>query len=386
MKVRILVIVVVLALIAGVVYRTQFAESDDGRPGGGDRAIAVKTVAVEVRDFPRVIDLPGTLEAAQQVAIVAQTSGTVLRQHVQEGDQVRAGEPLFTLDARPAQARIAQSQAALIGARAETAEAEKTVERLAPLMQSGYISQQEFDDARVALETARARAGTAGAELESARLDAQYAQIRSPIAGRVGRIAIRQGSLVQAGGEPLTTVVAPGALDVRSALSEADWPQVIAARAAGRVMAEVRPDSLGAPVEQASAVQGELVFVDTQIDPATGAVPLKVRIAGSPGALMPGQGVRLRLMLGSLADVNVLPEAALQQGQEGTYVYVVRDDRAVIQPVRATHNLDGLLVVEGELQAGEPVLIEVPKRLRAGGAVRLEGAPDADRKPGKAGS
>jgi RND family efflux transporter MFP subunit len=385
MKVRILVIVVVLALIAGVIYRTQFAESDDGRQGGGDRALAVKTVAVAVRDFPRVIDLPGTLEAAQQVAIVAQTSGTVLRQHVQEGDPVRAGETLFTLDARPAQARIAQSQAALTGARAEAAEAAKKMERLAPLMQSGYISQQEYDDARLALEAARARTGTAGAELESARLDAQYAQIRSPIAGRVGRIAIRQGSLVQAGGEPLTTVVAPGALDVRSALAEGDWPQVIAARAAGRVMAEVRPDSLGSPAGQATAVQGELVFVDTQLDPATGAVPLKVRISGSPGALMPGQGVRLRLLLGSLSDVNVLPEAALQQGQDGTYVYVVRDGRAVIQPVRATHSLDGLLVVEGELQAGESVLIEVPKRLKAGGPVRLDGA-SSDNRPGKAGS
>jgi len=375
MKVRILVIVVVLALIAGVVYRTQFVENGGDTQGGGDRALAVKTVVVAVRDFPRVIDLPGTLEAAQQVAIVAQTSGTVLRQHVQEGDQVRSGETLFTLDARPAQARIAQSQAALTGARAETAEAAKKMERLAPLMKSGYISQQEFDDARLALEAARARAGTAGAELESARLDAQYAQIRAPIAGRVGRIAIRQGSLVQAGGEPLTTVVAPGALDVRSALAEGDWPQVIAARAAGKVMAEVRPDSLGATAQQASAVQGELVFVDTQLDPATGAVPLKVRIAGSPGALMPGQGVRLRLLLGSLSDVKVLPEAALQQGQDGTYVYVVRDGRAVVQPVRATYSLDGQQVVEGELQVGEAVLIEVPKRLRAGGKVTLEGKP-----------
>ncbi|MGB9130667.1 MAG: efflux RND transporter periplasmic adaptor subunit [Thiobacillus sp.] len=373
MKVRILVIVVVLALIAGVVVRTQFAETGDDKKGSGDRALAVKTVPVAVRDFPRVIDLPGTLEAAQQVAIVAQTSGTVLRQHVQEGAQVRAGETLFTLDARPAQARIAQSQAALTGARAETAEAAKKLERLAPLMKSGYISQQEFDDAQLTLESARARAGTASAELESARIDAQYAQIRAPIAGRVGRIAIRQGSLVQAGGEPLTTIVAPGALDVRSGLAEADWPQVIAARAAGKVMAGVRPDTLGAADQQATAMQGELVFVDTQLDPATGAVPLKVRLDGSPGALMPGQGVRLRLMLGSLTNVKVLPEAALQQSQEGTYVYVVRDGRAVVQPVRATHSLDGLLVVEGELQAGEAVLIEVPKRLKAGGKVTLEG-------------
>ncbi|MHB1187862.1 efflux RND transporter periplasmic adaptor subunit [Thiobacillus sp.] len=385
MKVRMLVTVIVLALIAGVVVRTQIAETGDDKQGGGDRALAVKTVAVAVRDFPRVIDLPGTLEAAQQVAIIAQAGGTVLRQHVQEGAQVRAGETLFTLDARPAQARIAQSQAVLTGARAETTEAARKLERLAPLMQSGYISQQEFDDAQVALESARARAGTARAELESARLDAQYTQIRSPIAGRVGRIAIRQGSLVQAGGEPLTTIVAPGALDVRSGLAEADWPQVIAARAAGKVMAEVYPDSLGVAAQPATAARGELVFVDTQIDPATGAVPLKVRLERSPGALMPGQGVRLRLLLGSLANVMVLPEATLQHGQDGSYVYVVRDGRAVVQPVRALHNLDGQLVVKGDLQAGEAVLIEVPKRLKAGGKVALEGAP-AEKKPGKAGS
>jgi RND family efflux transporter MFP subunit len=383
MKVRMLVTVIVLGLVAGVLYRTQIAGSGDDKKGGGERALAVKTVAVAVRDFPRVIDLPGTLEAAQQVVIVAQASGTVLRQHVQEGAQVRAGEVLFTLDARPAQARIAQSRAALAGARAETADAAKKLARLAPLMQSGYISQQEFDDARVALESARARAGTASAELESARLDAQYTQIRSPIGGRVGRIAIRQGSLVQAGGEPLTTIVAPGALDVRAGLAEADWPQLIAARAAGKVMAEVYPDTLGSG--QRTTARGELVFVDTQLDPATGAVPLKVRLEGSPGGLMPGQGVRLRLLLGSLADVMVLPEAALQHGQDGSYVYVVRDGRAVVQPVRATHNLDGQVVVEGGLQAGEAVLVEIPKRLKAGGKVTLEGAA-ADKKPARAGS
>ena len=114
MKMRILLVVVVLGLMAGVAYRIQHSSSGD-KKGGGDRALSVRTVPVAVRDFPRVIDLPGTLEAAQQVAIVAQTGGTVLRQHVQEGDAVRAGQVLFSLDSRPAQARIAQSQATLAG-------------------------------------------------------------------------------------------------------------------------------------------------------------------------------------------------------------------------------------------------------------------------------
>jgi len=368
MKLRIFLLVIVLALVAGVVYRIQNQQAGDDKRGGGNRALSVKTMPVAVRDFPRVIDLPGTLEAAQQVSIVAQVSGTVLQQHVQEGDAVRAGQTLFTLDARPAQARIAQSQATLAGARAEAAEAEKKLERLSPLLQSGYISRQEFADAQLAQEAVRARAGAARAELEAARLDAQYAQIRAPIAGRVGRIGIRAGSLVQAGGEPLTTLVAPGALDVRASVAQQDLPELVAARARGKVMAEVFHD-----LDSAARAQGELVFVDAQIDPTTGAVPIKVRLAGPQPALLPGQGVRVRLLLGTEPNARVVPEAALQHAQEGTYVYVVRNGKAVVQPVKQTRSLDGAYVVEGELRAGEPVLIEIPQRLKAGSKVKLEG-------------
>ena len=378
MKTRILLAVVVLALVAGVVYRTQF-ESADGRGGGGG-AIEVKTVAAEVRDFPVGIELPGTLEAAQQVNIVSQVGGALTKQHVQEGDAVRAGQVLFTLDARPAQARMAQSRAALTGARAETAEAEKKLERLKPLMQTGYISRQEYDDAQVAAESARARAGAAAAALDAARLDAQYAQIRAPIDGRVGRIGVRPGALVQAGGDALTTIVAPGALDVRAWLAEADWAAVSAARAAGKVAAEIHPDALTPVGRGAPLAHGELVFVDAQIDPATGAVPIKVRMHTLPAALLAGQGVRLRLLLGKQAGSTVLPEATLQHGQQGTYVYVVREGVAAVQPVTVTHRLDGMLAIEGGLAAGERVLQEIPKRLKAGGKVRLEGERPAGEK------
>lgn len=369
MKLRILVALIVLALIAGVVYRVQNQKTGSDRQGGGDRALSVKTVPVAKRDFPRVIDLPGTLEAAQQVAIVAQAGGSVLRQYVQEGEAVRAGQLLFSLDASPAQARIAQSQATLGGARAETAEAQQKLERLNPLMQSGYISRQEYDDARLALEAARARAGTARAELEAAQFDVQYAQIRAPIAGRVGRIAVRPGSLVQAGGEPLTTLIAPGALDVRASVAQQDWPELAAARTQGKVTAEVFHD-----VERTAQAQGELVFVDSQIDATTGAVPIKVRLKDTPPALLSGQGVRVRLLLGAEPNAKVVPEAALQHAQQGTYVYVVRDGKAVAQPVKLLRSLDGEHMVEGELRAGEPVLIEIPQRLKAGSAVKPEGA------------
>lgn len=375
MKLRLLLLVIVSALVAGVVYRLQFADTGDDRKRGGDKALSVKTVPVAVRDFPRVIDLPGTLEAAQQVAIVSQASGTLQRQHVQEGDTVRAGQVLFSLDARPAQARIAQSQAALAGARAEMAEAQQKLERLTPLMQPGYISRQEFDDAQLALEAARARAGTAGAELTTARLDAQYAEIRAPIAGRVGRIAVRPGSLVQAGGATLTSLMSDGEIDVRASVAQQDWPQLALARKQGKVMADIFFDA-----DHTLRAQGELVFVDAQIDAATGTVPIKVRLLGTPPALLSGQGVQLRLQLGTEPGAKVVPEAALQHGQQGNYVYVVRGGKAMVQAVEQIRSLDGEVVVGGDLHAGEPVLIEIPQRLKAGGKVEPEGV----KKPGQA--
>jgi RND family efflux transporter MFP subunit len=379
MKLRLFVALIVLALVAGVVYRIQHQDSDaDGTRGGGDRAIEVRTQPVEVRDFPRVIDLPGTLEAAQQVAIVAQVGGTLLRQHVEEGDAVRAGQLLFSLDSRPAEARIAQSQATLTGARAETAEAEKKLERLDPLMQSGYISRQEYDDALLALEAARARAGTARAEMQAAQLEVQYAEIRAPIAGRIGRIDVRQGSLIQAGGDPLTTILAPGALDVRASVAQQDLRELAAAQAQGRVTAEVFFDT-----DLTMRAPGVLVFVDSQIDPTTGTLPIKVRLSDTPPTLLSGQGVRVRLLLGIEPNASVVPEAALQHAQQGTYVYVVRDGKAEVQPVRAVRSLDGEYMVEGELRAGEPVLIEIPQRLKSGSKVRLEGG-EAEGKEGKA--
>ncbi len=366
MKLRIFIVILVLAIVVGVVYRIQNQESGDDKKRGGDRAISVKTVPVVARDFPRVIDLPGTLEAAQQVAIVSQLSSTVLRQHVQEGDAVRVGQMLFSLDGRPAQARIAQSQATLGGARAEAAEAGKKVERLSPLMQSGYISRQEFDDAKLVLESVRARVGTARAELDVAQLDARYAQIRAPIAGRIGRINVRAGSLVQAGGEPLTTLLAPGALDVRASIAQQDWPQLAAARAQGKVMANI-----AYATDASLRAQAELVFVDAQIDPTTGAVPIKLRLVGTLPALLSGQGVRVRLLLGIEPNAKVVPEAALQHAQDGAYIYVVRNGKAVAQTVKLIRNLDGEQVVEGDLRAGEPVVIEIPQRLKDGGAVKL---------------
>lgn len=380
MKLRIVLVLIALALVAGVIYRIQHQENENEKKrGGGDRALSVKTVPVEVRDFPRVIDVPGTLEAAQQVDIVAQLSSTVTKQHVQEGDSVRAGQRLFSLDARPAAARVAQSRAALAGARAETAEAGKKVERLAPLMQSGYISRQEYDDAKLAQASAQARAGTARAELEAAQLDARYAEIRAPIAGRVGRIAVRPGSLVQAGGEPLTTLLAPGALDVRASVSQQDWPDLAAARARGRIGAEIYGEGDGN-----ARAQGDLVFVDSQIDAATGAVPIKVRLTGAPVALLSGQGVRVRLQLGVIPNAKVVPEAALQHAQQGSYVYLVRGGKAVVEDVELIRSLDGQQVVEGALRAGEPVIVEIPQRLKAGSAVKLEGqrGPDKAGKPG----
>lgn len=376
MKVRLLVAVVVIALIAGVAYRIQQQDEAGGTrgkggPGGGGPALAVKTVPVVVQDFPVVIEVPGTLEAAQQAAVSAQVGGVLLRQEVKEGDTVRAGQTLFRLDARAAQTQIAQNRASLAGARAEAAEAQKKLDRLQPLLASGYISQQEIGDAMLARDAARARAASAQAALDAARLDQDYATIRAPFAGRIGRIAAKPGDLVQAG-SALTTLTQARALDVRASVAQQDWPALAAAQARGPVAATIYADLGTNPL-----AEGRLDFVDSQLDAASGAVQIKVRLATRPAALLPGQSVRVRLTVGAETGARVVPEAALQHAQDGAYVYVVRDGKAVLQKVTLLRALDGRQALAGELAAGEPVLVEIPQRLKAGGAVRLAGQKPA---------
>lgn len=373
MKLRIVWVLIVLALIAGVVYRTNEKPAPtEGRRGGAGPGgvISVRTVPVAVRDLPRVLDLPGTIDAAKQVAIVAQTSGVLQQQRVQEGQAVRAGELLFALDARPLAAQIAQHRATLAGAQAAERQAGRVVTQLAPLNAPGYISRKEFADAQLAQASAQANAGAARAALQAAQLEWNNTQIRSPIAGRVGRINVQPGSLVQANAQtPLTTIIAPGALDVRASVAQQDWPQLAEARARGKVFAEIYTAD-----NKTAIARGELVFVDSQIDAATGAVAIKVRLIAPPPSLLSGQGVRMRLLLGDEAGVRVIPDSALQQAQEGSYVYVVRGGKAVLQRVTAVRTLDNDVVVDGKLAAGEPVLIEIPQRLKDGSKVKLEGA------------
>ena len=373
MKLRIVLVLIVLALIAGVVYRTNEKPTPtEGRRGGGGPGgvISVRTVPVVVRDLPRVLDLPGTVDAAKQVDIVAQTSGVLQQQRVQEGQAVRAGELLFTLDARPLSAQIAQQRATLAGAQAAERQAGRLVTQLAPLNAPGYISRKEFADAQLAQASAQANAGAARAALQAAQLEWNNTQIRSPIAGRVGRINVQPGSLVQSNAQtPLTTIIAPGALDVRASVAQQDWPKLAEARARGKVFAEIYTDD-----NKTAIARGELVFVDSQIDAATGAVAIKVRLIAPSPSLLSGQGVQMRLLLGDEANVRVVPDSALQQAQEGSYVYVVRGGKAVLQRVTAVRTLDNNVVVDGKLAAGEPVLIEIPQRLKDGSKVQLEGA------------
>lgn len=376
MKTKLLLAVLVIALIAGVAWRlgTRDAGGAAGPRGGGGGGgpIAVQTVPVRQLDFPRVLDLPGTLEAEDQLAIVPQVSGVLLRQPVAEGGAVRAGDVLFELDARPAQARVRQGQAALAGAEAEMADATRTLERLQPLLEPGYVSQQELDSARLALEAARARAATARAERSSAQLDAGYAVIRAPVSGTLGRVRVQPGQLVQAGAEALATVVAAGGMLVRASVAEQDWPQLAAARAAGPVTGEVR-DKAGSRV----LARGTLSFVDNLLDPASGAVAIKLTLKDPPASLLSGQALPLRLILGADTAALAVPDAAVQYAQEGSYVYVVRDGKAVAQPVQGVRSLDGLTQVRGTLRPGEAVLVEIPKRLKDGSAVKLAAGQSA---------
>lgn len=374
MILRLVAVALVLTLVAATVYRVLENRTPDPARSGEGRAMGVKTVPVAVRDFPLVLELAGTVEAAREAALAPQVAGVLARIHVREGQTVAPGAPLFALDARAQEARAAQSRAALTGAEMELAEADKTLARLEPLRAEGFISQQEYDDAVLAQASARARVLSTRSALEAARLEAGFARVVAPFAGRVGRIEAKVGDFVPAG-QALTVLTGAGGLDVRAAVPQADWPALEAALRAGGVTAALYSEDQTGPV-----ARGTLAFADNRLDPATGAVPVRIAVS-EPGMLLPGQTVRVRLSVGTLPAATVIPDAALQLAQEGAFVFVVREGKAELVRVTPLRRLDGALAVTGALAAGEPVIVEVPRRLRAGGAVTPSGEKPATADP-----
>ena len=342
--------------------------------GGGQKRpsprVAVTVAKVEQRDVPVEIGATGTVEPIETAAVGSQVGGVVTRLAFSEGDEVRQGQLLILLDPRPFRAALDQARANLMRDVAQARSARLDAERADQLFRQSLISAAEHDRA---VATADALEGTVRADsaaVATARLNHEYASIRSPIAGRTGSLNVHVGDLVKAAtSEPLVTVNRLRPIRVRFTVSQSELPRVQRYRAANpKVIVQAAGDD-------SLAYVGRLTFVDNAVDAATGTLLLKGEFPNEERRLWPGEFVQVRLVLTTLRNATVVPATAIATGQQGTYVFVLNpDSTASSRPVAVDRSDDVTAVVSSGLKAGETVVTDGQFRLSPGARVLVRGA------------
>lgn len=314
-----------------------------------------KTVRVDLRAI-------GQVEPVRAVAVRSRASGELQRVHFEEGQYVREGQVLFTIDPRPARAALSRAEAQLARDRAELKQAESDVARYARLVAQDFVTRQQYDQAETAASTARAVVAADQAAAENARLELAYATIASPVSGRTGNLQVKQGNLVQANGAVLVTVNQTRPIYVSFAVPVQYLPVVRARR-------DLRARAVPAQTGMEPA-EGALSFVDNAVDSATSTILLKATFPNEDEALWPGQFVDVTLTLGEEPDRVVVPSGAVQNGQDGTYVYVVGPGQKVdLRPVRVARQDAAEAVIDEGLQGDETVVTDGQLRLVPGSRV-----------------
>lgn len=337
--------------------------------------VPVLAAAVERRPVPFTIGANGTVEPLETVAIEAQVSGVLLRVGFKEGDEVRAGQVLFEIDPAPYRATLEQAEGALARDQAQLVAATEDVRRFDALVQKEYVTTQQADQARATAAALEATVQSDKGAVQSARINLQYATIRSPIAGKAGNLMLRPGNLVRAAsGSPLVTINRIHPILVRFAVPATQLEQIRRYRANALVVH-------AKPAGGSAASTGTLSFIDNAVDSATGTLLLKASFDNTDGALWPGQFVQVGLELYVQPDALVVPSTAVVAGQQGSYVFVVKPDRTTeVRDVRVARPAGDVTVLEGGVEPGEQVVTEGQLRLTAGAKVMIKppATPAAD--------
>ncbi len=335
--------------------------------------VAAKTVPVNIKAI-------GNVQAYSTVAVKSQVEGVITKVHFRDGQDVKAGEMLFTIDPRPFEAELRQAQANLAKDRALWENAKKEAERYATLIKQDLVSRTEYDRLATAAASQEAIVRADEAAVENARLKLDYAFIRSPLDGRVGDILVHQGNLVKANDEKNVMVninqITP--IYVAFAVPEQQLATI------KRAMAQRKLTVSAVIPQEDQQPQGVLTFVDNAVDPATGTIQLKATFSNTDRILWPGQFVTVYLTLTMQEGARVIPSPALQTGQEGPFVYVVKPDRTVeVRSVVIDRVINGETVIKEGLAPGEEVVTDGQLRLYPGAAVEVKPAAGEGGKPGK---
>jgi multidrug efflux system membrane fusion protein len=332
-----------------------------------DERVPVAVATAQQRDIPVQIRAIGTVQPLSTVQVRALVGGQLTRVWFREGDEVHRGQTLFTIDPRPYQAALSQAQANLARDEANMRNAESERARYADLVKKDYVTREEFDKISSGAEAARAVAAADRAAIENAQLQLSYCEIHSPIEGRTGSLVVHAGNLVRANDTtPLVVINQVQPVNVQFSVPER---QLGGLRARGMTNVPV----VAQPQGGAHAATGRLSFIDNTVDPQTGTITLKATFANADRALWPGQYVNVALTLSTMTAATVVPAQAVQNGQRGQYVYVVKSDQSVdMRPVTVTTQIEQDAVIARGVSPGETVVTDGQLRLTPKSKVEIK--------------
>lgn len=331
--------------------------------------VPVTSAAVIQKTVPVQLNAIGNVEAYSTVSVKSQIGGILNRVHFKEGQDVRKGDILFTIDPRPYEAALKQAEANLAKDNAQLENAREEVRRYAELVKKGYVAQQQYDQIRTNAATFEAAVNADKAVVENARLQLKYCYIYSPITGRTGNLFANQGNLIKSNADTSMVVINQiQPIYVTFSVPEQYLIEIKRYMAEGKLKVEAFLSK-----EDMKPEQGVLTFIDNAVDVATGTIKLKGTFANKEKRLWPGQFVNAVLTLMSQPNAIVVPAQSIQTGQKGQYVFVIKNDLTVEdRTINVGRTLNSETVIEKGLQSGEKVVTDGQLRLVPGAKVEIK--------------
>ncbi len=337
-------------------------------PKKGGVPPAPVTAAQAVRkDVPIVVTAIGTVEPYNSVNIKPLVGGEITRVAIKEGQDVRKGDVLFVIDPRPYEAALGQALGGLARDKAQLVSAEAQAKRYAELVRKDYVTKQDYDNAVASAGALQASVQSDEATVAAARLNLAYCTVRAPIPGRTSNLLIQLGNVVKANDVPVLVLNQITPIYVDFSVPEGSLAEIKRKQSAGPLQVTADLPSGG------GHFTGELSLINNAVDATTGMILLKATVANEDRGLWPGSFVQVSLTLGTEDGAIVIPEKAVQQGQQGTYLFVVKPDRTVeMRTVSVGQRRNDEVIIEKGLEAGEEVVTDGQLRLFPGARVEIK--------------
>jgi len=347
------------------------AQGAKGKGKGEQGPTTVNVVLPLRQDVPVALSANGTVSPISTVDLHPQTTSTIVKVHVKEGQSVKQGELMFSLDARTEAANVEKADAQVAKDRASLADLERQYKRAQELRGQNFLAQSAVDTLKSQVDAAHALLEADSAAARASKVDQSYTQIRAPLTGRVGAINVYPGSLVQLG-TSLATVTQLNPINVAFTVPESSLAALLDAQRAGKVAVQAFQNNSDKPIN------GQLSFVDNTVDPVAGVIRVKAQFDNAGARLWPGQYVNTQLTVATLKNALVVPQNAIITNTKGTFVYTVAPDQtAKVVNVRRLHGFGSMAAVTG-LNGDEQVIVEGKQNLRPGARIHIAEAAVAE--------